>query len=161
MKAHQAEKLKIKLLNGRRVLVQINHPTSKYHGSIVQCHIPYYPNYYPEYNYQISAPELSRKLNFSYLSLNLTNEKYEKLTTQPAFKKRIDAKDFGGRILEVHDVLFGNDKLIRIDNILPSGACQTTCIKAIISSNEGKKHSYRSLKRYCWIEDPTMLILSM
>ncbi len=160
MKVHQAEKLKIKLLNGHNVLVEINHPTSKYHGSIVQCHIdPYY--YYAEYNYQISAPELSRKLNFSYLSLNFTKEKNVKLTTQPAFKKKIDVKDFGGRVLEVHDVLFGNDKLLRIDNILLSGACQTTCIKAIVSSDEGKKHSYRSLKRYCWIEDPTMLILGM
>lgn len=164
MQQNQAEQLRIKLENGRIVLVRIDHPSSKYHGSIVSCHNdPYYfpSSYSSNIQFQVSAPELSRKLNFNYASLLLTKEKKIKLTNAPIWKKKLDVKDFSKRTVCVNNVLFGEGKLIRIDNILSNGICEVTCIKAIKDVNEGKIIYYKTLKHYIWIEDPTMLILTL
>lgn len=163
MEIKEAEKLAGRLRSGEKnILVMIDSVTSKYYGSIVECNLdPYYYQPNNSINYQISAPELSRRLCFFYTQLQMTSETQIKLTTVPSFKKKRIVKDFSKRVVNVDDVLFGEDKLIRIDAIRPSGLCNSTCINAVKSSSIGNKNIHRSLKKYVWIEDPIMLILSM
>lgn len=143
--------------NGETFLVELNSPSSKYHGSILRVTIS--ENYMMRWFY-LDAPNLPRRLNVHFTNILRTKETVERLTSTPIIKKDIEFADFSGYKFKVGDVLFGQGKLIKVTEIKP-----TICVIKILHPSPGKwqqdLYRYRasSMRKFLHIEDPTMVLL--
>ncbi len=140
-------------------LVELNMPSSKYHGSILRTTISNVS--YVSRWLLLDAPGLPRRLNVHFTDLLKTTETVERLTSNPSIKKKDgDWVDFSGYKLKDGDVLFGDGKLIKITDIR-----STICVVKVLHPEPTTWHKkelrYRmsSMKKFLYIEDPTMILL--
>lgn len=143
--------------NRKSIWVELNYPTSKYHGSIFLAE----PDNFFSAWWFLDAPELPRRLTYRYERLLHTNERKTRLTAEPKYSSTVktEFEDFSGHKVEIGDVLFGDGKLIRVKNFRP-GICIIECLHPIKNNNK-RIYRYRTLKKYLHIEDPTIVLLKI
>ncbi len=149
----------VQFRDGDTFLVELNMPTSKYHGSIFRTRIT--NGGYAIRWFILDAPELPRRLNVHFTKVLRTTETKIRLTNTPTVEKKdIEFVDFSGYKFKIGDVLFGEGKLIKVTNLKP-----TICVAKILHPAPGKwqQDTYRyratSMKKFLYIEDPTLVLL--
>ena len=156
-----SEKEFTKFPAGLSFLVELDMPSSKYHGSIFRTVIP--GNGFSTYHrwFLLDAPGLPRRLSVHYTKVLKTTETVERLTNSPVVEnKDVEFVDFSGYKFKAGDVLFGEGKLIKVTDIR-----STICVIMVLYPTPGKWHQkdyrYRalSMKKFLYIEDPTLVLL--
>ena len=143
-------------LAGKEFFVELDMPSSKYHGSILKTTVP---GHYNIRWLNLDAKELPRRLTVHFSCMLQTKKTETHLTNSPTILADEIFKDFSGRECEVGDVLFGDGKLIKITDIKP-----TICVvKVLHPTNKWHQKIYRyrsaSIKKYLYIKDPTLTLL--
>ena len=140
--------------DGESFLLELNMPTSKYHGSILRTQINGTRRWF-----NLNAPELPRRLTVHFTKVLRTTETKIRLTGTSNIKKK-DFTDFSGYKFKVGDVLFGEGKLIKVTE-LKSTICVAKVLHPTPSQWQQNTYSYRatSLKKFLYIKDPTLILL--
>ncbi len=144
-------------LAGKTLFVELNMPSSKYHKSILKTIVPHV--HYGQRWLSLDAKELPRRLVVNFECLYKTTETATRLTNSPTILADEVFKDFSGRECEVGDVLFGDGKLIKITDIKPTIAV----VKVLHPTSKWLQKTFRyratSIKKFLYIEDPTLVLL--
>lgn len=150
-----------KFRTGELFFVELNMPSSKYHGSIFRTVISDALSISIYHQWLLlDAPDLPRRLSVHYTKVLRTKETVERLTSSPTINKDVEFIDFSGYKIKVGDVLFGEGKLIKVTDIR-STICVITVLHPTLGEWHQKEYRYRmqSIKKFLYIEDPTLVLL--
>lgn len=147
----------IRDLRGQTILIELDMPSSKYDGSILRTTVPYHK----AERFCLDAPTLPRRLSVHFTNVLTTKETVERLTNTPDVAKITEFVDFTGYKFKVGDVLFGEGKLIKITDIRPT-LCRIKVLHP--EKHNGWHHNVyycrmETMKKFLYIEDPTMVLL--
>ena len=141
---------------GQTILVELEMPSSKYHGSILRTKVPYHK----AERFLLDAPTLPRRLSVHFTNVLRTKETVERLTNTPDVVKTNEFVDFSGHKFKIGDVLFGEGKLIKVTDIRPT-LCRVKVLHPEKCHALCNIYYYRmeSMKKFLYIKDPTMVLL--
>lgn len=159
--------IKKDLANGEEIYLKLT--SGRYKGSILQLEKIKNIHYWWEHEHQgrkrykflLNAPGLIRRLSVDPKHLNETGANKIVLTNTPNITKKQNLpRDFVNTLVDVDDYLFGKGALIQIISISTHNHLEARCIA---SENDdikvNKIKTYRSLKKFLKIDDPTQILL--
>lgn len=142
---------------GKSFLIELNYPSSKYHGSILSATSDSQP--YMRGWVWLDALELPRRFSIRWTHLLKTTETKERLTSIPSKHKDIVFVDFLGYQLKVGDILFGEGKLIKVINLKSTCEIKILYPRTLAALHYSYNYKVNSIKKFLYIEDPTLILL--
>ena len=155
------------LEKGEEVFLKLT--SGRYKGSILRVEKIKRMHYWWEhrnqnrYRFLMNGPGLIRRLSMDPQFLSITNECETRLTNTPnVTKKQNLPRDFVDRLVDVYDYLFGNGALIQITSVSSHNHLEARCLASLNGDIKVYKlKTYKSLKKFLKIDDPTDILSRM